>query len=306
MQRAERISETYHPNATAEKGSVRYVSVRVVITVFVVGACAIAAISLAFDGPILTGLGIYAFIAGPISLAALASRIRQVTQATERTVVLADDEITVKTATESESHPIETCCWFRGQATDDSQLSYQPIRRKVIVIVFPTGRTIACGFDDSLYSRWLNALRSYDCRQVPRQEGALGVLFFLLVISGLVVGGFIGWRLGGALQNILVPQPANNQLANLIPAALAILLAWVFTILPWLIPGWRRYTTLERQQFTSSAIVFPIKVAIPAGAVLGGNLLAGVVLAAAFAVSFLVITRFVTRSPVSTVTENTA
>ena len=129
------------------------------------------------------------------------------------------------------------------------------------------------------------------------------MLFGMLVILGLLGGGFLGWRLGGALQDMLVPQAANNQFANLIPAVLAILLAWVFATLPWFIPGWRRRTTLERQQFVRSAILFPVKVAIPAGAVLGGNLLAGIVLASAFAVFFLVITRFVARDPV---TENAA
>jgi hypothetical protein len=266
-------------------------------------AALIAGLSVALQAPILTGLGIYAFMAVPICLAAILSRVRQLSQATERTVLLKDGVVTVTASTGTESHPLGECCWFRGRATDDSDLSYQPIRRKALVIVFPTGRTVACGLDDSFHSRWLDALRSNRCRQVLRQEGALGMLFGMLVILGLLGGGFLGWRLGGALQDMLVPQAANNQFANLIPAVLAILLAWVFATLPWFIPGWRRRTTLERQQFVRSAILFPVKVAIPAGAVLGGNLLAGIVLAAAFAVFFLVITRFVARDPV---TENAA
>jgi len=266
--------------------------------VLVTGAVLVAGISAALQAPILTGLGIYAFMAVPICLAAIFSRVRQLSQATERTVLLKDGAVTVTTSTGAESHPLGECCWFRGRATDDSDLSYQPIRRRVLVIVFPTGRTVACGLDGSFYSQWLDALRSNRCRQVLRQEGALGMLFGVLIILGLLGGGFIGWRLGGALQNIL-PQAANNQFANLIPATLAILLAWVLAILPWFIPGWRRRTTLERQQFVRSAILFPVKVAIPAGAVLGGNLLAGIVLAGAFAVLFLVIVRFVARDPVT-------
>ena len=299
MQPAEHILETYQPEAIAGKGTIRYVSAPVAITVLIAGAVLIAGISLALRAPVLTGLGIYAFIAGPICLATLLSRVRQVSQAAERTVLFHDGEVTVSTANDKDSCPLDSCCWFRGKVTDDSHMSYQPIRTKAIVIVFPTGRTVACGLDDAFYSRWLNALRSNQCRQVLRQEGALGMLFFMLVILGLVAGGFIGWRLGGALQNMLIPQPANNQIANLIPAALAILLAWVLAILPWFIPGWCRHTTLERQQFTRATILFPVKVAIPAGAVLGGNLVAGFVLATAFAVLFLVITRFVTRTTVT-------
>ncbi|NQT13260.1 MAG: hypothetical protein HQ582_10960 [Planctomycetes bacterium] len=302
----EHISETYHPEAVASEGTVRYVSARVAITVFIAGAVLITPVSIAFRAPILTGLGLYAFIAGPICLAAILSRIRQVSQVAERTILLDNGNITVRTSTETESYPVGTCCWFRGKATDDSHLSYQPIRRKVIVIVFPTGRTVACGLDDSFYSRWLNAVRSNQCRRVLRQEGALGMLFFMLVIIGLIAGGFIGWRLGGELQSVLIPQPANNQFANLIPAVFAILLAWLFAISPWFIPGWRRHTTRERQQFTRSAILFPVKLAIPAGAVLGGNLAVGIGLAAAFAVLFLVITRFVTHAPASVVTHNAA
>jgi hypothetical protein len=289
----------YCPEATAGEGSVRYVSVRVAVTALVAGAMLIAGISAALQAPILTGLGSYAFMAVPICLAAILSRVRQLSQATERTVLLKDGVVTVTTSSGTDSHPLGECCWFRGRATDDSDLSYQPIRRKVVVIVFPTGRTVACGLNDPLYSQWLNALRSNRCRQVLRQEGALGVLVDMLVILGLLGGGFIGWRLGGALQNILIPQAANNQFANLIPAMLAILLAWVFAILPWFIPGWRRRTTLERQRFVRLAVLFPVKVAIPVGAVLGGNLLAGIVLAGAFAVLFLVIVRSLGHAPVT-------
>ena len=299
MHATEHISETYHPEATAAEGFVRYVSVRVAITVLVTGAALIAGLSAALQAPILTGLALYGFIAVPICLAAILSHVRQLSQAMERTVVLKDGMITVTTPGGTESHPLGECCWFRGKATDDSDLSYQPIRRKVVVIVFPTGRTVACGLSDSLYSQWLNALRSNGCRQVLRQEGVLGMLVSMLVMLGLLGGGFIGWRLGGALQNVLIPQAANNQFANLIPATLAILLAWVFAILPWFTPGWRRRTTLERQRFVRSAILFPVKVAIPVGVVLGGNLLAGIVLAGAFAVLFLAIARFVAHAPVT-------
>jgi hypothetical protein len=298
---AEHIFEAYHPQVVTGDGTVRYVSARVAITVFIAGAALIVGISVALRAPMLTGLGIYAFIAGPICLAAILSRIRQVSQASDRTILLNDGDVTVTILTESESHPLDTCCWFRGKATDDSDLSYQPIRRKAIVIVFPTGRTIACGLDDSFYFRWLNALLSSQCRQVLRQEGALGILIGMLTLIGLMAGGFIGWHLGRGLQDMLIPQLANNQFMNLIPAVLAIFLAWAFAIAPWFIPGWRRHTILERQQFTRSAILFPVKIAIPAGAVLGGNLVSGIVLAAAFAALFFVIMRLTIHATASAV-----
>ncbi|MDZ7616478.1 MAG: hypothetical protein U1E05_05695 [Patescibacteria group bacterium] len=122
-------------------------------------------------------------------------------------------------------------------------------------------------------------------------------MFFGLVLVGLAVGAFSGWCLGRALQNILAPWLGNNPIVVLAPAALAILLAWLFAVLPWFIPGWRRYTELERQRFIRSAILFPAKVAIPAGAVLGGNLVGGIGLAVAFSVLFLVLTRWIIRTP---------
>ncbi len=167
----EHISETYHPEATAGEGSVRYLSVRVAITVLVTGAVLIAGISASLQAPILTGLGIYAFMAVPICLAAILSRVRQVSQATERTILLKDGAVTVTTSTGTESHPLGECCWFRGRATDDSDLSYQPIRRKVLVIVFPTGRTVACGLDDPFYSQWLNALAQTDVAKFFGKKG---------------------------------------------------------------------------------------------------------------------------------------
>ena len=68
-------------------------------------------------------------------------------------------------------------------------------------------------------------------------------------------------------------------------------------VLPWMIPGWRRNTQRERQMFMRSAILLPAKLAIPAGVILGGNLVIGIVLALAFAVLFLIIARLVAGSP---------
>lgn len=125
------------------------------------------------------------------------------------------------------------------------------------------------------------------------------MLVGMLAILGLIGGGFIGWHLGGELQNMLMPRPANNQFANLVPASLAIFLAWVFAISPGFIPGWRRHTTIERQQLNRSAILFPVTVAIPVGAVLGVNLVVSIILAGAFVVLLLLITSFVTHALVT-------
>jgi hypothetical protein len=285
------ISEALDPALIADQGAVRYVSVRMAVALFVAGALLISGVAIAVHASALTGLYIYAAIAAPLFLAAILSRMRQLSQGVERTVEFDGVNVTVATSEKTESHPLVSCCWFRGKATDDGDLNYQPIRRKAIVIVFPTGRTVACGFDVSSHAQWLDLLRSSGCRRVLRQEGALGVLFFVLTVFGLVGGGFAGWELGRAVGNGLLPNRANNDFVNAIAAALAILLAWGGAVLPWFIPGWRRHTEQERQQFHRFAILFPLKIAIPAGLVLGANWLAGLALAAAFCVLFLVLSR---------------
>ena len=294
MQPAEDILETYRPQTATGRGHVRFVPVWGAMTVFVAGAALLAGTSMALQAPVLGGLILYACFAGPLCLAAILSRVRQLSQASDRTVSLKDGDLTVTTSRGSESHPLTACCWFRGQVTDEPDFSYHPIRRKAIIIVFPTGREVACGLDDAFYARWLNALRSSQCRQVLRQEGALGSLIGLLAITGLFLGGFLGWRLGRALQDMLFPQLANNQFSNIIPAVLAIVLAWALAISPWFIPGWRRHTTSERQQFIQSLFL-----TIVAGAILGGNLVAGIVLATVFAVLSLVIVLLTRRNPAS-------
>jgi hypothetical protein len=289
------ISETYHPAKILGDRSASFVSVLLMISAFGIGGVLVAGFSLAIALPVAFGLGIYALIAGPLCLAAINSRTRQLAQAVERTISFQDGVVTVATANESETWPISECCWFSGKATDDLGLSYQPIRTKAIVLVFPTGRALACGLSEPLYSEWLSTVRSYQCRRVLRQEGLLGLIFWLLSIAGLIGGMLIGWSVGVAIHQAVFPQGAKNLLGNLIPGALAILFAWVLALAPWLIPGWRRHTEHERSQFVRFAILLPAKLAIPAGAVLGGNLISGVVLASAFAILFVIIALAFTR-----------
>lgn len=296
-QPVEDISETVNPDLFTCKDSLRYVSSQVVICVFIIGVLLTVGIALALDAPILLGLGMYAIIAGPICLAGIVSRVQQVRHATERTVTFQNGEITLRTSTDSESYQITECCWFHGKSTDDDQLTDQPIRRKTVNIVLPTGRTVACGFNDSLYSKWMQMLCQQNCREVLRQEGPLGVVYVLLVIMGLIGGGILGWYIGKELQQILIPQAILNQAANFVPAGLAIILAWLFATLPCFLPGWRRHTLLERQQLIQWAILFPAKAAIPVSAMLGGNLLTASLLAATFAGLFLAATRFLSRAP---------
>jgi hypothetical protein len=88
----------------------------------------------------------------------------------------------------------------------------------------------------------------------------------------------------------------NNRFCQLLPASLAILLAWSCAVCPpFLIPGWRRGTDSEKHQLYRSAVLFPAKIAIPVGVFLGGNLINGVILAVAFAILFLLIARLLIR-----------
>jgi hypothetical protein len=286
------IKETYHPDAIV--GRVQYASVRTLVITFVLGVLFAASVSVMTELPVLVGTGIFSVITLPILVAAGSSRINQTSEMAHRSVSLNNGCFTAVISGESESHPLTACCWFRGKARDDTQLgSYAPVGRacrSVMIIVFPSGRKVACGADDFFYALWLSALRSAGCRHVLRQEGLLGVLFFLMSVLGLVGGGFLGWHLGSLVRDAVLPQLVNNPMSNLLPAVLAICLAWGCGVTPWLIPGWRRYTEKEDQAFIKMTVGVPIKLAIPAGLLLGGNWITGIALAGTFGVLFMVIT----------------
>lgn len=293
----ERIGETFHPERIAGDLAAPFVSIPVGVCAFGVGGLLVVGLALAYGEGLLLGLVVYALIAGPLCIAAIVSRKRQTDQAVERTITLEAGVVTLTTPARTEAWPIEECCWFRGKATDDESLSYQRVRSKAIVLVFPTGRTLACGLNEPAYCEWLEAVRASGARRVLRQEGWLGLLVGVLSIAGLVGGLTFGWRLGGAVQRAVIPQAANNALANLVPAATAIVLAWSLAVSPLLIPGWRRYTERERSQLIRFAVRSPAKLAVITGAALGGNLLAGFILAAIFAIVFIAISQALTRKP---------
>jgi hypothetical protein len=77
----------------------------------------------------------------------------------------------------------------------------------------------------------------------------------------------------------------------------AILFSWIFAIMPWMLPGWRRHTVSENLAFQRSAVLFPLKLAIPAGVMLAGNLLAGLLVAMVLMITFLVISKWLLRTP---------
>jgi len=293
------IHEVFHPaNAVVARKS-PFVSARTAIGVFVGGGMFIAGACHLGNVGAVEGVVMYAVIGLPLLIAAIYSRVRQTSQSQERTVSLADGLVTFSTAIEVESCPLQQCCWFQGKVTDDPSLSYQQIRQKAVLLVFRSGRTIACGLTPPFHSQWLNTLRASRSRKVLRQEGALGVLMSVFVIVGFIGGICLGGSAGAALRDALFQRPANNPFANVIPVALSILGAWFGAVIPWFLPGWRRHTDRERQQFNMMAIGLPSKLAIFTGAFAGGNLMAGLILVLFFTALFLVLTRLVCRVPPS-------
>ncbi len=291
------IVETYDPGIISSLKSTRFVSIPLALSVFVIAGAGINAMAIIGGVDVLGSVVIYAVIAGPIVLAAAVSRSIQQYQKIPRTITFDDGNFWVSDARNHDSQRISDCCWFHGKATDDTNLSFQPLRDPAIVVVFPSGRNVACGLTEERYSDWLAVLKSCQCRRVLRQEGALGYVFGLLVIAGLVIGGITGWYAAAAIQNRFFPQMLNNQFADFAPAAAAILLAWLLSASPWLIPGWRRFTDRERQLFMRSAIMFPLKLAIPAGVLFGGNRAAGITLAGVFIAVFLCVSWWMTKRP---------
>jgi hypothetical protein len=186
---------------------------------------------------------------------------------------------------------LDQCCWFRGKATDDPGLSNQDIRQKAILLVFPSGRAVACGLTPPFDKQWLDAFRSHGCRRVLRQQGLIGVLVAALIIGGLIGGAWLGRNVGAALRDALFPALQNNPFGDLFPGALLILGAWAGAVVPMFIPGWLRHTESERQQLAQFAVRLPAKFALLAGGLVGGNLVAGALLVLFFILLLLALTR---------------
>jgi hypothetical protein len=292
---ANRIHEDFHPADAVVERTRPFVSIRVAVATFVGAGALIGGVSHLCNFPVVDGLVIYSVLGLPILIACISSRVMQTRQSQPRSMTLADHIITFSTSAETESCPVQACCWFYGKATDDPGLSYQDIRQKALLIVFPSGRTIACGLTRPFYSQWLSALRLHHCRHVYRQEGPLGVLFSALAIGGFIAGGCFGQTVGGIIRDSLFQPPQNNQFANLLPAALFVLGAWCGAVMPWFIPGWRRYTEGEHQQFERFAIGLPAKVAVLAGAFVAGNLFTGLLFVLFFATVLLLLTPLVSE-----------
>jgi hypothetical protein len=289
------IREVFHPADASITHGPRFVSARVAVTVFVAGGIVIFGVSHVYGFSVRDGLVIYCFLGLPLLIACVSSRVIQARQSYERTTKLVDGVLTVSTNAEAESSDFRQCSWFYGKVKDDPSLSYQNIRQKAILLVFPSGRTIACGLTPLLYPKWRDAIHSFGCRKVLRREGALGALLGILAIVGFFGGGWLGEHLGVALRDNVFQLAPNNPFASLLPSGLLILGLWFGGISPWFIPGCRRYTDRERQQFNKFAVGLPAKLAILGGAFLGGNVLASLILVLFFIALLLVLTRVVLR-----------
>lgn len=290
-----RIHEVFNPSHSVVARTAPFVSVRLAVALFIAGGVLVAGASHLMGYAVSDALIIYTFIGLPLLLVGIYSRVSHTRQSQERTISLADGMITFASATEGESCSARECLWFYGKATDDAGLLFQNIRQKAILLVFPSGRTVACGLTSGFYAKWVDALREYYCRKVLRTEGALGALIGLLAIVGLVVGGWLGQQAGIALRDAVFRLAPNNQLANVFPVGLFILGLWCGGVSPYFIPGWRRYTESERQQFNRFAIGLPAKTAILCGAFMGGNVVASLILVLFFAALLLLLTRLVLR-----------
>lgn len=286
----EELYETYCADELGGEPLSRYTSIPVTLAIVVAGAVVIVGIVAVLGVPIIDGLIAYCFLAIPIGLVAIGSQIQRKDLIKPRTISLRQGQVTLSTSTESETHPLTSCCWFRGRLKDDSQLTGHPFRGHALVLVFPSGRKVACGMTEPFTQQWPEKLEEYRCRQVLRQEGALGWLLSLLTIGSAIAGGFLGWALGRFLLSLVIPLPPQNPMMNLLPVALSVFCVWSGAIWQLYIPGWRRNTTLEKQRYQRWATLLPIKLGIGFGFVATDNMVASISLAAILALVFLGLT----------------
>ncbi|HEV3340633.1 MAG TPA: hypothetical protein VG125_09755 [Pirellulales bacterium] len=288
---ADSIHEVFHPLHSVVRRTSPFLSARAATTIFAGGGAALAVVCLLLDLPIVLGLASYLFLGLPFLLACLLSRAAQKRQWQERTVSLAGGVVRFASGAEAEACLLERCCWFRGKATDDPVLSHQDIRQKAILLVFPSGRTVACGLTPPFDSQWLDAFRCHGCRQVLRQQGLIGWLVAALIIGGFIGGAWLGRDVGAALRDAFFPAPQNNPFGDFLPDALFILGAWAGAIVPMFIPGWLRHTKSERERLAFCAVRLPVKLAVFLGWFVGGNPVTGALLVLFFIALLLVLTR---------------
>lgn len=288
------ITELIDPRSFETAAAHRYVSIPVALGCFVTGGAIIGLIILGADVDTAVawfGILAYTAIAAPLFLAATLSRVQQRASSYERCVSYENGTVALTTPGGRVAHALHQCCWFHGRARDDRSLAYHPIRQSAILLVFPSGQVVACGMSEPYRSKWRDLLESSRCRKVLRQEGWLGFVVLAAIVFGLVGGGFIGWQIGAFLRDTLLPRLGiNNRLDNVLPACMAIGLAWLGAVSPYfMLPGWQRNTESERAQLVRWAVLFPAKVSILLGVLIGGNLASRLLLVALFTAVFLAI-----------------
>lgn len=284
------LCEIYDPDELGGEPLSRYTSIPVTLAIVMAGAFVIVGIVVVLGVPIVDALIVYCFLAIPIGLAAIGSQIQRKDLIKPRAISLRQGHVTFSTSTEIETHPLTSCCWFRGRLKDDSQLIGHPFRGNSLVMILPSGRKVACGLTEPFTQQWLEKLEVYRCRQVLRQEGALGWLLSLLTIGSTIAGGCLGWALGRFLLSLVIPLPPQNPTMNLLPVALSVFCVWSGAIWQLYIPGWRRNTALEKQRYQRWAALLPIKFGIGFGFVATENMVASISVAAILALDFLGLT----------------
>jgi hypothetical protein len=192
------VVENINPRDPQLKRPGKVVSITVAAGCFLVGAGVVAAgILLADSEPnaLVIGLVLYSVVAAPLFLAAALSSLRARFDSYAREVSFRDGSITLHTPHGTETHRVEDCCWFLGKAQDDVTMSYHLVRGRSVVLVFPSGKHVACGLTPENRREWKRLLERIGCRRVVRQEGWFGCVVCLFTLAGLGVGGLAGWRL---------------------------------------------------------------------------------------------------------------
>lgn len=160
--------------------------------------------------------------------------------------------------------PIREMKWFQGKSNHARATRELPLRRMCLILVFPTGFSVACGLTMETQNRWLSIIKDSNCPRLVNLDGFQGILLGLCQISLTVAGGFIGYAFGKWLEQAIVALNWPRPLAGAFTPSVCIAGIWLgFVMLPITVAGWRRNTTEERNRWLGASLVIPCKFGVP-------------------------------------------
>lgn len=256
--------EDIDPRDAANERGEEILSFRAVAIGFMIFLCLTVVYSLIIGFPVVDALILYAFIAGPICFVASFSKWSVESQAFERRLMFQDGYFIWSTPKRVVKHLAIDCCWCLGNVNDDPTLTSLKLRGRSLILVFPNGRSVACGLTADKREEWTQLFKQVGCTQLYAASGWRLNLKIVTIATLFILGCVTAWYVGTlivnqAVINQAIPGLNNPPFDKLLPACFAALVGWFFALLIYLlVPGCWQGTKLEKNQLMTAATSYSI------------------------------------------------